>query len=97
MLLFPFVGTEHLRKKCFAFQTVTGDLDSRLVIFLRATRNVGANSHSTDYLMYVDKMRGRVNLAVLSRERLVISKLDGWPEVTNKVNAVSKAMISRRS
>ena len=61
---------------------MTGDLSCRLVIFVRATRSVGSSPHATDYLFYVDKMRARVNLAVLSRERLVIAKLDGWPEVS---------------
>ena len=51
-----------------------------------------AEAVTSDYLFSVDRMRGRLNLAVLSRERLVIAKFDGWPEVGKKTSI--KAQIS---
>jgi hypothetical protein len=34
-----------------------------------------------DVTVFLDVMRGRVNLSVLSRERWLIVRFDGWPEV----------------
>ena len=36
-----------------------------------------------DVCFQIESLKGRLNMAVLTRERLVISKLDGWPEVRN--------------
>ena len=36
---------------------------------------------SYDVSLQLESLKGRINLAVLTRERLVIAKLDGWPEV----------------
>ena len=38
-------------------------------------------TETSDYLLHIERIRGRMNFAVLSRERLVIVKFDGWPEV----------------
>ena len=35
-----------------------------------------------DVCFVIDSLKGRLNLAVLTRERLVIAKLDGWPDVS---------------
>ena len=34
-----------------------------------------------DVCFQIQSLKGRLNFAVLTRERLVVVKLDGWPEV----------------
>ena len=41
-----------------------------------------ASSTMNDVCFVIDILKGRLNLAVLTRERLVIAKLDGWPDVS---------------
>lgn len=41
----------------------------------------GSSPSSYDVSLQIESLKGRINLAVLTRERLVIAKLDGWPEV----------------
>ena len=38
-----------------------------------------------DVTVMIDLMRGRINLSVLSRERWLIVRFDGWPEVTTTI------------
>ena len=40
-----------------------------------------STASSYDVCLQIESLKGRINLAVLTRERLVIAKLDGWPEV----------------
>ena len=47
--------------------------------------NVNSHDESSainDVCFVIDRLKGRLNLAVLTRERLVIAKLDGWPDVS---------------
>ena len=39
------------------------------------------SEESHDVTLALDQMRGRINLSVLSRERWLIVRFDGWPEV----------------
>ena len=33
--------------------------------------------------IHLDKVKGRLNVAVLTKERIAIAKFDGWPEVSS--------------
>lgn len=46
--------------------------------------SVSENANNTkpmEYEISVSKLKGKVNLAVLSRERFIVSKWESWPEV----------------
>ena len=63
---------------------MTADISIESVsIFGHLMHDIGQkNSVNTyDVCFQLDNLKGRLNLAVLTRERLVIAKLDGWPEV----------------
>ena len=53
-------------------------------IFAHLTKEDLQDDSSTinDVCFNIDSLKGRLNLAVLTRERLVIAKLDGWPDVS---------------
>ena len=66
------------------FKTVTADINVQSVsIFAHLFQESGnrTNPSSYDVCFQLESLKGRINLAVLTRERLVIAKLDGWPEV----------------
>ena len=66
------------------FKTVTADINVQSVlIFAHLFQESGnrSNPSSYDVCFQLESLKGRINLAVLTRERLVIAKLDGWPEV----------------
>lgn len=67
--------------------TVTTDVDVSEVtlaaqLYHRLERD-RFDCHNVNFL--IDSLKGRLNVAVLSRERLSIAKLDGWPEVKAQV------------
>ena len=53
-------------------------------IFAHLVQEGGQKSSSSPYdvCFQLESLKGRLNLAVLTRERLVIAKLDGWPDVS---------------
>ena len=65
------------------FQTITADLVmtslSLKCKLIQIFSDESEDAH--DVTIYLDQMRGRVNLSVLSRERWLIVRFDGWPEV----------------
>ncbi|XP_059087101.1 uncharacterized protein LOC131883608 isoform X2 [Tigriopus californicus] len=73
--------------------TVTADLVAAFSLHMRIqipSSEVGKREKNTpteqwDWLLLVQELRGRISLAILSRERLIIAKLDGWPEVTSRM------------
>jgi hypothetical protein len=67
-------------------QTITCDVECRFSFFLRASSKIGNCLEERNYVLAVDKLRGRLNSAVLARERLIFTKLDGWPEVGSTYN-----------
>ena len=71
------------------FQTVTSDLEAsfRLSLTARdASSSSSSSSTSERAVLRVKRLRGRLNLAALSRERIVVAKMDGWPEVRTAPN-----------
>ena len=80
-----------------SFQTVTADIDveelsiSSIVTFPKTTHRPHLvtngfkeeNQEDTKVVLKLDKVKGRLNIAVLTRERIAISKFDGWPEVSS--------------
>ena len=67
-------------------QTITADLmmtslalKGKLIQFLP-----DESEETDDVTIFIDVMRGRINLSVLSRERWLIVRFDGWPEVKIK-------------
>ena len=53
-------------------------------VFAHLAKEDSQDDSSTinDVCFVIDSLKGRLNLAVLTRERLVIAKLDGWPDVS---------------
>ena len=41
------------------------------------------NEEETKVILKLERVKGRLNIAVLTRERIAISKFDGWPEVSS--------------
>ena len=68
---------------------MTADINVQSVsIFAHLFQESGnrSNPSSYDVCLQLESLKGRINLAVLTRERLVIAKFDGWPEVSWKLN-----------
>ena len=76
------------------FQTITADLEASFVISLRSRRLVDGKSDVTDFTLEVERMRGRLNVAVLSRERLLIGKMDGWPDLKTRLSTAEEVVDS---
>ena len=80
-----------------SFQTVTADIDveelsiSSIVTFPKTTNLPHLvtngfkedNEVETKIILKLERVKGRLNIAVLTRERIAISKFDGWPEVSS--------------
>ena len=68
-------------------QTITADLlMTSLSLRGKLVQYLPDETEDTDDVtVMIDLMRGRVNLSVLSRERWLIVRFDGWPEVTTTV------------
>ena len=74
-----------------SFQTVTADIDveelsiSSIVTFPKTTHRPHLvtngfkeeNQEDTKVVLKLDRVKGRLNIAVLTRERIAISKFDG--------------------
>ena len=62
------------------WQTVTADLESEPIsIAGSVVRNC---EFRRDVVFRLDKVKGRINVAVLNRDKVAIIKFDGWPEVS---------------
>lgn len=68
-----------------SFQTITADLMmTSLAVKGKLIQFLSDDSEETDDVtIFIDVMRGRINLSVLSRERWLIVRFDGWPEVSS--------------
>jgi hypothetical protein len=60
---------------------VTADVDARFALLLRVVREMKRGDEVSEHLLHVDSMVGRLKLQVYSDERLVVAKMDGWPQV----------------
>jgi hypothetical protein len=60
-------------------QTVTLDVEMKELAFNANVVEDNGPTHNT--IVTLKHLRGRCNVAVLTRERILVAKLDGWPEV----------------
>ena len=73
-------------------QTITADVDLKKGTIFSHVHFKEPKQSRQDVTFHIDKIKGRLNLAVMTRERMVIVKLDGWPEV--KVRVVNAGQVS---
>ena len=75
------------------YQTVTADIALKsvsLFAHLIHQSNQQKQPNLYDVCLQLESLKGRLNLAVITRERLVIAKLDGWPEVSSLLHCFIK-------
>ena len=66
-------------------QTVTAEVDACFALLLRVTREMKrTGDESSDHLLHLDSLVGRLNLQVYSEERFIVGKFDGWPQVRGR-------------
>ena len=64
-------------------QTVTAEVDACFALLLRVRREMRrTGDESSDHLLHLDSLVGRLNLQVYSQERFIVGKFDGWPQVS---------------
>ena len=68
-------------------QTVTAEVDACFALLLRVTREMKRTGDaSSDHLLHLDSLVGRLNLQVYSEERFMVGKFDGWPQVSERAD-----------
>merc|ERR1711962_1585793 len=61
--------------------TITSDISATISFLLRTSRPVRDSILTADYILHVDRLRGRFSMTVITGEALVIAKLEGWPDI----------------
>ncbi|CAB4061117.1 unnamed protein product [Lepeophtheirus salmonis] len=64
--------------------TVTADINATLILKLSVSES---HSHPRKYYTFnITKLRGRLSISILNCDRIVIIKLDGWPEIQTELD-----------
>ena len=64
---------------------MTAEVDACFALLLRVTREMKrTGDESSDHLLHLDSLVGRLNLQVYSEERFIVCKFDGWPQVRER-------------
>ena len=64
---------------------MTAEVDACFALLLRVTREMKrTGDESSDHLLHLDSLVGRLNLQVYSEERFIVGKFDGWPQVRGR-------------
>ena len=61
---------------------MTADVTARPLLTSRGTYEQDGRQRAATYATTVQQLRGRVNVATLTRQAMAIGKFDGWPEVS---------------
>jgi len=65
--------------------SVTGEVGCSFNLNVKTTRPIRDNIETASYTLTVDKLRARFSLTVIKGERLIIGKLEGWPDLKIRV------------
>jgi len=71
--------------------TVTAEVDACFALLLRVTREMKrTGDESSDHLLHLDSLVGRLNLQVYSEERFIVCKFDGWPQIRTHLTSPTR-------
>merc|ERR1719239_439179 len=65
--------------------SVTGEVGCSFNLNVKTIRPIRENIETAAYTLTVDKLRARFSLTVIKGERLIIGKLEGWPDLKIRV------------
>jgi len=66
--------------------TISCDISASISFLLRTSRPIRESMATTEFLLHVDRLRGRFSITVISSEHLVIAKLEGWPDIKMRLS-----------
>ena len=66
------------------FQLISGEVTVGVSFLLRSTRPVSEEMVTCDYLLNMDRIRGRFSITRITGEELLILKFDGCPDIKSR-------------
>ena len=63
---------------------INGEITTSISLVLRTSRPVRDEMVTSDYLLNIDRLRGRFSVTVITAEDLMITKLEGWPDIKSR-------------
>ncbi|XP_042877075.1 uncharacterized protein LOC122256440 isoform X4 [Penaeus japonicus] len=68
--------------------TITCDCDVTVYLRLLTTRTQKDVTTESEYACAVTRLRGRLNVAIITEELMAVVKFDGWPEVSLELEGI---------
>ena len=68
----------------FAWQLVSGEMTASISFLVRTSRPVRDDMVTSDYVLNVDRIRGRFSITMITVEHLLIVKLEGQPDIKSR-------------
>jgi len=66
--------------------TISCDISASISFQLRTSRPIRESMATSEFILHVDRLRGRFSITVISSEHLVIAKLEGWPDIKMRLS-----------
>ncbi|XP_037800225.1 uncharacterized protein LOC119595129 [Penaeus monodon] len=75
---------------CSPTDNITITCDCDIVVYLRlvTTRTQKEVTTESEYACAVKRLRGRLNVAIITEELMAVVKFDGWPEVSLELEGI---------
>merc|ERR1719513_389545 len=67
---------------------VSGEITASTAFLLKTSRPVRDEMVATDYVLNMDRIRGRFSITIITLEDLMIAKLEGWPDIKSRLASV---------
>jgi len=66
---------------------VSGEVTASIAFLLRTSRPVRDEMVANDYVLNMDRIRGRFSITIITVEDLIIMKLEGWPDIKSRLSS----------
>ena len=63
---------------------MSGEITASISFLLRTSRPVRDEVVTNDYVLNMDRIRGRFSITIITVEDLMIVKLEGWPDIKSR-------------
>ena len=72
-------------------------MTASISFLVRTSRPVRDEMVTNDYVLKMDRIRGRFSITIIAAEDLMIVKMEGWPDIKSRLSTVdSESQIQSR-
>jgi hypothetical protein len=78
-------------------QLVSGEMTASISFLVRTSRPVRDEMVTNDFVLNMDRIRGRFSITIIGAEDLMIVKMEEWPDIKSRLATVeSESQIQSR-